>query len=96
MPRALGGVAGRPRPRGAGVLSLLQLLLSLSTHTVLSHALPVFHVLKEEAHEPTGFNDPQMWVYMGTAIALVLLGGAFAGLTIAYVMSSSPEDHALY
>lgn len=32
---------------------------------------------------PSPPNDPQTWIYLGTAIALVLLGGAFAGLTIA-------------
>jgi hypothetical protein len=31
-------------------------------------------------------DDPSTWVYLGTAVALVLLGGAFAGLTIAYVV----------
>jgi metal transporter CNNM len=30
-------------------------------------------------------DDPSKWAYLGTAVALVLLGGAFAGLTIAYV-----------
>ena len=29
--------------------------------------------------------DPSLWIYLGTAVALVLLGGAFAGLTIAFV-----------
>lgn len=28
-------------------------------------------------------QEPALWLYLGTAIALVLLGGAFAGLTIA-------------
>ena len=28
-------------------------------------------------------DDPNLWVYLGIAVVLVLLGGAFAGLTIA-------------
>ncbi|PSN75653.1 DUF21-domain-containing protein [Corynespora cassiicola Philippines] len=32
---------------------------------------------------PKDPDDASLWVYLGTAIALVLLGGAFAGLTIA-------------
>jgi metal transporter CNNM len=37
----------------------------------------------EEEPEPKSPDDPNLWVYLGVAIALVLLGGAFAGLTIA-------------
>lgn len=35
---------------------------------------------EEEAKEP---GDPSLWLYLTVAAALVLLGGAFAGLTIA-------------
>jgi metal transporter CNNM len=28
-------------------------------------------------------EDPSLWLYLGTAVFLVLLGGVFAGLTIA-------------
>lgn len=28
-------------------------------------------------------NEPTLWIYLAVAIGLVLLGGAFAGLTIA-------------
>lgn len=28
-------------------------------------------------------NKPTLWIYLAVAVALVLLGGAFAGLTIA-------------
>jgi len=34
-------------------------------------------------------EDPSLWLYLGVALALVLGGGAFAGLTIAYVSFSS-------
>ena len=33
--------------------------------------------------EPIPPDDPNLWVYLGIAMTLVLLGGAFAGLTIA-------------
>ena len=39
---------------------------------------------------PKDPDDASLWVYLGTAIALVLLGGAFAGLTIAYVPCPTP------
>ena len=45
---------------------------------------PPFVTLKEGEAE-----DPSLWVYLGTAVALVLLGGAFAGLTIAYALLSN-------
>jgi metal transporter CNNM len=40
---------------------------------------------KQIADEPKPPDDPGLWFYLGTAVALVLLGGAFAGLTIAFV-----------
>lgn len=33
--------------------------------------------------EPKTADDPNLWLYLGVAAILVLLGGAFAGLTIA-------------
>jgi len=38
-------------------------------------------VILEEGTSP---DDPSLWIYLGVAVALVLLGGIFAGLTIAY------------
>lgn len=32
---------------------------------------------------PMSPDKPTLWIYLAVAIALVLLGGAFAGLTIA-------------
>jgi metal transporter CNNM len=32
---------------------------------------------------PKSPDNPQLWLYLGIAIALVLAGGVFAGLTIA-------------
>lgn len=36
----------------------------------------------KQAEEPDA-DDPSLWLYLGIAAILVLLGGAFAGLTIA-------------
>ena len=56
-----------------------------------AHAAPLdrppFVTLKEDGGKPA--EDPSLWVYLGTAVALVLLGGAFAGLTIAYALPSN-------
>jgi metal transporter CNNM len=40
---------------------------------------------KKDADEdlPKSPDNPQLWLYLGIAIALVLAGGVFAGLTIA-------------
>jgi hypothetical protein len=52
----------------------------------LANASPVpAHAFKRAENPVADPEDPGLWVYMGTAAALVLLGGAFAGLTIAYV-----------
>ena len=44
-------------------------------------SLNPFHVLAEDT--PMSPQKPTLWIYLAVAIALVLLGGAFAGLTIA-------------
>jgi metal transporter CNNM len=41
----------------------------------------LFTKKEEEERKPPG--DPSLWLYLSVAAALVLLGGAFAGLTIA-------------
>lgn len=62
------------------LLSLVQLLCASLLHLGISRAAPLFSTLEDE---PKSAEDPQKWILLGTAIALVLLGGAFAGLTIA-------------
>lgn len=37
----------------------------------------------DDGLQPKPADDPSLWAYLGVAAALVLLGGAFAGLTIA-------------
>jgi hypothetical protein len=46
---------------------------------------------KEEGKDP---DDPDLWLYLGIAAILVLLGGAFAGLTIALMGQVSLQAHA--
>ena len=43
---------------------------------------PISRFEEDEGADP---EDPQLWLYLGIALVLVLLGGVFAGLTIAYV-----------
>ena len=53
----------------------------------LLHAAPHlrgrFNVFAEDEEPPMTPDKPTLWIYLAVAIALVLLGGAFAGLTIA-------------
>lgn len=86
--------AGRRRPLGAmgagagtvtpAALSMVKLLIVSLVHPTLSYAAPIFsrgaQILEEEGESADG---PDLWVYLSVAAALVLLGGAFAGLTIA-------------
>ncbi|KAL4932848.1 putative DUF21 and CBS domain protein (Mam3) [Aspergillus undulatus] len=74
-------LALRPIALGLGKL----LMLSFS-HLSLVSAAPT-HFLDPRGHsEKVGAlsaDDPSLWLYLGVAAALVLAGGAFAGLTIA-------------
>lgn len=79
----MGSGAGAVTP---AALSLVKLLIVSLVHPTLSYAAPIFSrglgVLKH-GDEPKDAGDPDLYVYLGVACALVLLGGAFAGLTIA-------------
>lgn len=67
---------------------LLQCILPFSA---ITNASPLLRVLKEGHHHgdeddddlPMDPDNPDLWIYLGIAVFLVLLGGAFAGLTIA-------------
>ncbi|KAL9638151.1 MAG: hypothetical protein Q9164_001745 [Protoblastenia rupestris] len=76
-----GITAARP-----AVQSIAKLLLLLIAQLPLLHASPIgfprFYVHTQE-EQPLPVHSPTLWIYMVVAIALVLLGGAFAGLTIA-------------
>ncbi len=71
------------------VFSMARLLIlgvgqiSATSAAPLLSLLP-FKILAESEEEPPMSPDkPTLWIYLAVAIALVLLGGAFAGLTIA-------------
>ncbi|KAF1832855.1 DUF21-domain-containing protein [Decorospora gaudefroyi] len=62
----------------------------------------VVNTLTHGDGEPPSADDPQKWLLLGIAVALVLAGGVFAGLTIALmgqdeiylqVLASSGEKH---
>ncbi|KAL8753810.1 MAG: hypothetical protein Q9199_004779 [Rusavskia elegans] len=64
--------------------SLARLFLYAFISLPLLRAAPLrngpIHVFEESPKSP---SKPTLWIYMAVAIGLVLLGGAFAGLTIA-------------
>lgn len=64
------------RPAVLGLAKLLFLPLASAAPILTRHV----SILEETPKSP---DDPNLWVYLGVAVALVLLGGAFAGLTIA-------------
>lgn len=57
-----------------GFLPLLRAAPQLRSHV---------HVFAADEEPPMSPDKPTLWIYLAVAIALVLLGGAFAGLTIA-------------
>ena len=72
-------VAGRPV-----ALGLAKVLLLAIAHSPLISAAPTrFRSFGVDEVEPKPPSDPSLWLYLGVAAALVLSGGAFAGLTIA-------------
>ena len=66
--------------------SVVKILLILIAHLPYLHASPLhfqsFGIHAQE-EEPLPAQDATLWIYLAVAAALVLLGGAFAGLTIA-------------
>jgi len=81
--------AGRTSRPGAAVYSSARLLLVGAIHAALVGAAPIAQsigILKEKkgGEEPAA-EEAELWIYLSVALVLVLLGGAFAGLTIAYV-----------
>ena len=74
------------------VLGLAKLLVLSLGQIPLIQAAPVqisslFATKEEGAKSP---KDASLWLYLGVAAALVLLGGAFAGLTIALMGQVRP------
>ncbi|KAI9709424.1 MAG: hypothetical protein M1812_007701 [Candelaria pacifica] len=77
---ANGYAASRP-----AVLSIAKLLMVGIVNLPFLRAAPLTRspLFSATEDEPKSSKDPTLWVYLGVAAFLVLLGGAFAGLTIA-------------
>ncbi|KAJ5937282.1 hypothetical protein N7454_004937 [Penicillium verhagenii] len=67
------------------VLGLAKCIFLTFFHLPLTTAAPVFstYLNSHDVDTPKEPNDPSLWLYLGISAALVLSGGAFAGLTIA-------------
>lgn len=74
----------RARPFALGISKIL--FMSLSS-VVSAAPLSVFEHYHDDVPEEQGAS---LWVLYVASAVLVLLGGAFAGLTIAYVPCHSP------
>lgn len=73
------------RPAISGLAKLL-LLGFYQISSVSALPLRTFLGLRRQADDGgarADADDPSLWLYLGIAAVLVLLGGAFAGLTIA-------------
>lgn len=83
------GAIARP-----AVYSTAKAILLIVLHVPLLHALPtrysLLHVRTQDKDEAMPSDSPTLWIYLLVAIALVLLGGAFAGLTIALMGQVQP------
>lgn len=65
-------------------LGLAKVLLLAIAHLPRMSAAPIsLHYLLTQSGEGEPPGDPSLWLHLGVAAALVLMGGAFAGLTIA-------------
>jgi metal transporter CNNM len=65
------------------MLSLAKLVIIAISQIPFAASAPVFSTLFAETEPPKEPSDPSLWLYLGFSAALVLSGGAFAGLTIA-------------
>ncbi|CRG84007.1 Protein MAM3 [Talaromyces islandicus] len=66
------------RPIALGLAKVL--VIALAQLPAFAAAAPAHVWIKRDEGPP---SDPGLWLYLGVAVALVLSGGAFAGLTIA-------------
>lgn len=68
------------RPGVQGLAKILLLVIAQLSHVSAAPIKEYFGISKHEEPEP---EDASLWLYLLIAGMLVLLGGAFAGLTIA-------------
>ncbi len=67
------------RPAVIGLAKIVVLGLGQLSMTSAAPIKKLLHIAEEEPSP----DEPSLWIYLTTALILVLLGGAFAGLTIA-------------
>lgn len=68
----------------SSISSLVRILILAFAQASHALAIPVTQYLGLEVEDATGSEDKSnLWLYLIIAAILVLLGGAFAGLTIA-------------
>lgn len=72
---------GLARVRPIALLSAGLLLSAVGHAAPLRKHIPVAVLADEDL--PKDPADASLWIYLSVAVALVLLGGVFAGLTIA-------------
>jgi metal transporter CNNM len=65
------------------VLGLAKISFLGLSQLSFASATPLKRLLHVPEDVPDDEDDPNLWIYLGTTVILVLLGGAFAGLTIA-------------
>lgn len=78
--RPIGSTVFRP-----AIHSVVKLLYLFIAQLPTIYAAPLDYLTSLSQAEPAAekLQNGEFWAYIGIAIALVLLGGAFAGLTIA-------------
>lgn len=88
--RGAASLAAPVRRNGYGSVALRPAVLGLAKLMMLplASAMPLLQSQSKHSSEggdelPKDPGDPDLWVYLGIAVALVLLGGVMAGLTIA-------------
>lgn len=74
------------------VLGLAKLCFLAVANLPVISAAPTFIINSDVDPKPP--SDPSLWLYLGVAAALVLSGGAFAGLTIALMGQVTPISHS--
>jgi len=77
--------AMKPLAAPLSVLKILLVLMGAFIRIPLAYARPLKDTRIHILDDVPPADDPGFWAYLGVASALVLLGGAFSGLTIAYV-----------
>ena len=70
------------RPLVLGLAKILMVGLVPAVRAYPLNIWPLYPSFVAE-EEPMPSDDPTLWIYLLVAVGLVLLGGAFAGLTIA-------------